>query len=103
MRTHAGDGTNSVISSKAESGKTLAAVGVVDGFVLDYLVLQVLVILAVLIGNGAHFFGGLGGQIAERGAIDKVDLLAGIKTDFAFEQNQLLVEIILSIDLGLLL
>ena len=70
---------------------------------LDELVLQVLVILAILVGHGAYLFRRLGGQLAVGRAIGQHDLLSGIDADLALQQDQVFVQRVLCCDHGLLL
>src|SRR5215471_16470502 len=46
----------SVIPIKTEGGETLASIGIADCLVLDHLVLQILIVLPVLVSDGAHLF-----------------------------------------------
>src|SRR6202789_3442164 len=72
------DLADAVIAIEAERRQALAAIGGVDGLVFDGLILQVLVILGTLVGDGADLFRGLRGQIAVGRGVSERDLLAGV-------------------------
>ena len=64
---------------------------------------QLLVVLAVLVGDGAGFFGRLLGEIAVGCGICEGDLLARSDADFALEQDEVFFEGGLGVDARLLL
>ncbi len=103
VRTHGADLADGVIAAKARGGQPPAAVGGADGLVLDGLILQVLVVLAVSVSDGQDFFRGFGGQFAIGSRISERDLLAGVDADFALEQDESFLEGILGDDKRLLL
>src|SRR5271170_5255740 len=97
------DRVGGVVAIEAQRGQALAAIGVVDGLVLDRLVLEFLVVLAVFVGDGANFFGSLLGQIVIRRGIGEDDLLTRRDADFALEQDEVFFERSLGVDARLLL
>jgi hypothetical protein len=88
VRADAVDLADAVVAAEAEAGQALAAIGRVDGLVSDRLILQILVVLAVLVGDGPHLFRGFGGQIAVGRGVGERNLLAGVDADLALEQDQ---------------
>ena len=70
---------------------------------VDDLVLQVLVVLAVLVGDGAHLFRRLRGQFAVGRGVGERDLLPGIDADLALEQDQVFFLGVLGVEQRLLL
>ena len=92
-----------VVAIKYQRRQPLRAVHIVHGPVGNHLILQVLVILAVLVGNGPHLFRRLFGQIAVRRRIGENNLLPRIDAGFALQQDQVLLISVLSVKQRLLL
>jgi hypothetical protein len=75
----------------------------VNGLELGSLALQALVVLAVLVGDGAKFLGRLRGQFAVGRRVSEGNFLAGVHADLALEQDKILLEGVLGGDESLLL
>jgi len=101
--TDTGDVLDAVIAAERKSGQALAAIRGVDGAVLDQLVLKILIVLAVLIGDGADFLRGLGGEVAVGSAIGEDDFLSWVESDFALEQDEVFLGCVFGDKAGLLL
>ena len=69
----------------------------------DNLVLQVLVVLTALVGDGAHFFRRLFRQIVVGRGIGESNVLAGSDPDLALEQDQVFLIGVLRVEQRLLL
>jgi len=103
MRADAADFIHTVVAIEVERGPALAAVGRVDGLVLNGLVLEVLIILPVFVSDGANLFRRLPGEFAVGSLVGEFDFLAGRDADFALQQDQVFVECVLSHQKRLLL
>ena len=76
---------DAVVAIESQAGQTAAAIRRADGSQFDGLTLELLVIRAVSVGNGAKLFRGLRRQIAKGRRISENDLLTGVKADLALE------------------
>jgi hypothetical protein len=80
---------DAVGTAEAEGGQALAAVSGVDGLVFNRFILEVLIVLAVFVGDGADFFRRLRSEIAVGSRVSEDDLLAGVNADFALEKDEI--------------